>query len=322
MPNAPLHVAAAIIVNAVGEVLISRRHAHVHQGGLWEFPGGKLEPGEAVQQALRRELDEELGIHVTRARPLIRIPYHYPEQDVLLDVWRVEAYTGEPHGREGQPLAWVEPDKLQRQDFPPANGPIITAAQLPDRYLITPDPAGIAVDTFLEHLVGSLQRGIKLVQLRAPSLTEAGYVSLAARCLAVCRAQGARLLLNAEPRLIERLGADGVHLNSRRLMALRERPLPAPGLVAASCHDRHELARAEQLGLDFCVLSPVQATESHPDATPIGWPAVATLVARVSLPVYALGGLNESDLPKAWEHGVQGVAAMRGLWGGLAWGVY
>src|SRR5690606_2777302 len=119
---------------------ISLRPAHAHQGGLWEFPGGKVDADEDAFAALARELDEELGIAITSARPLIRIPHSYPDRQVLLDVWRVSSFVGTPYGREGQRIAWVAPAKLDASVFPAANGPIVTAARLPDRYLITPEP--------------------------------------------------------------------------------------------------------------------------------------------------------------------------------------
>jgi 8-oxo-dGTP diphosphatase len=102
-----VHVAAAVIRGVDGRILIARRADSQHQGGLWEFPGGKVEEGEAVDVALARELNEELGIVVTAARPLIKIKHDYPDKQVLLDVWEVSGFTGEPHGAEGQPLAWV-----------------------------------------------------------------------------------------------------------------------------------------------------------------------------------------------------------------------
>ncbi len=122
-----VHVAVGALVNAAGAVLVTRRPEHVHQGGLWEFPGGKVEPGESVRQALERELREELGVVVGRARPLIRVRHRYPERTVLLDVWRVDVYRGEAHGREGQPLAWRAPGDLDPADFPEADAPIIEA---------------------------------------------------------------------------------------------------------------------------------------------------------------------------------------------------
>ncbi len=120
-----LHVAVAVIMNADQHVLISRRHPRAHQGGLWEFPGGKVETGESVQQALCRELHEELGIEAVIGDALIQVRHHYSDKAVLLDVWRVTAFTGEAVGKEGQPLRWVTISELSEYEFPEANRPIV-----------------------------------------------------------------------------------------------------------------------------------------------------------------------------------------------------
>ena len=306
-----LHVAVAAIVNQRDEVLVSLRPDHVHQGGLWEFPGGKLEAGESVQDALRREIHEELGIEIASQQPLIRIPHQYPERAVLLDVWKVEAFGGEPHGREGQRVEWRAIDQLHDTDFPVANRPIIRALQLPEKYLITPEPVD---NDFIAHLQACLARGIRLVQLRARKLDEQRYMNLAQQAVACCHAAGAKLLLNADASLVEQLNADGVHLDSRRLQHASQRPLPDNLLVAASCHSRQELDKAQQIGADFALLSPVLATASHPDASPLGWEAFAESVAQVALPVYALGGMQPAHCETAIAHGAQGIAAIRALW--------
>lgn len=124
-PRQVLHVAAAVIYNPQGSILIARRPSDKHQGGLWEFPGGKVEVHETARQALDRELLEELGIQVTAAQPLIQIPYEYPERHVLLDVFNVTAFIGEARGCEGQPLVWVDVSQLAEYAFPAANRPII-----------------------------------------------------------------------------------------------------------------------------------------------------------------------------------------------------
>ena len=124
-PASVVHVAVGIIVDPAGAVLIARRPEQAHQGGLWEFPGGKVEAGEAVMAALRRELGEELGIELRAAEPLLEVRHAYPDKTVLLDVWRVTAYAGEPHGREGQPLAWRRPADMVDSAFPAADAPII-----------------------------------------------------------------------------------------------------------------------------------------------------------------------------------------------------
>ena len=309
----PLAVAAAVIVGPDGRILISRRHDHLHQGGLWEFPGGKQEPGEDARQALRRELHEELGIEVLRARPLIRVLHDYGDRHVLLDVWRVEAFSGTPQGQQGQPLAWVTPDELDRYEFPAANRPILRAARLPDRYLVTPEP-GPDPDAFLGQLEAALARGIRLLQLRSKSLSPDAYARLAARVVPLAREQGARVLLNGPAELVRELGAAGLHLSSAALRTCEERPLPKEYWLCASCHDDAELARAVRLGADCVLLSPVHATASHPGVAPLGWAAFQALTDPCPLPVYALGGLAPADLETAWHHGAQGIAAIRGLW--------
>lgn len=309
----PLAVAAAVILGPAGRILIGRRHEHLHQGSLWEFPGGKIEPGETAQDALWRELREELGIEVRRARPLIRVYHDYGDRSVWLDVWRVEAFTGTPQGREGQPLAWVGPDDLSRYAFPAANRPILRAARLPDRYLITPEP-GPDRDVFLRQLERALVRGIRLLQLRAKDLAPAQYAELAARVVPLARAHGARVLLNGPAALVAELGADGLQLSSAALQECASRPLPEDYWLCASCHDGAELARAVAIGADCALLSPVQATASHPGVVPLGWPAFQALTDPCPLPIYALGGLGVLDLETAWRHGAQGIAAIRGLW--------
>jgi len=310
---ARLRVAVAAIVNGNGEVLLSRRADHVHQGGLWEFPGGKLEPGENVQQALEREIREELGIGVGRARPLIRIHHDYPDLAVSLEVWRVADFSGSVQAREGQPIEWVPIEHLRERAFPEANAPIIQALQLPSRYLITPDPNG-QPDRFLLQLENRLRQGIRLVQFRAPSLGAAAYAQLAGSVVVLCRRYDAQVLLNATPETVMRSGAHGLHLNSKRLQSMTSRPLAADFLVMASCHSPEQLARAAAVGVDAAVLSPVQATASHPDAEPLGWPRFADWVEPCRMSVYALGGMQESDVSLAYAHGGQGVAAIRALW--------
>lgn len=308
-----VHVAAGALVDRAGRVLIAQRPARAHQGGLWEFPGGKLEAGESVQAALARELHEELGIVVRRARPLIAVEHAYADKTVRLDVWRIEDWSGVPHGREGQPLAWCDPQALDPVAFPAADVPVLAALRLPPMYLVTGEPAQ-EPEVFLARLDAALARGVRLVQLRAKALPAGALAPLCAAALQRCRAAGARLLLNGTPALAMQLGADGVHLDARALAACDRRPLPADRLLAASCHDAHELAQARRIGCDFAVLGPLAATATHPEAEPLGWARFAALVRTAGLPVYALGGLGPADLDAAWAAGAQGVAAIRALW--------
>ena len=307
-----IHVVAAVIVNLAGEVLLALRPKDKHQGGLWEFPGGKVEPDEEVLAALERELQEELGITVTQARPLIRVQHRYPDKAVLLDVWRVDGFEGVPHGCEGQAVEWVAPEALLQRAFPAANLPIVTAARLPECYLITPEPKDPS--EFLQRLEAALSGGVRLVQLRAKSLDEAAYKILAREAVALCHRYDARLLLNGVPQWVDEVGADGVHLSSSRLLALSERPLAQDRWVAASCHNARELQHALSIGVDFAVLSPIKPTLSHPEATPLGWSQMQSMIDHLPMPVYALGGMSRSDLKDAFAYGAQGIAAIRELW--------
>jgi 8-oxo-dGTP diphosphatase len=308
-----VHVAAAALFNERGQVLLALRPDHVHQGGLWEFPGGKIEPEEDVYTALGRELREELGIELKAARPLIQVPHEYQDRNVLLDIWRVQSFRGVPRGAEGQRLQWVDPEDLPRWPMPAADVPIVNAVRLPELYLITGSPEH-DTDEFLARLERALQDGVRLVQLRAKTLEDAQYAELARTAVTLCRGYGARLLLNGPPELVEQLDADGIHLPSRRLLELQQRPLDARRWVAASCHNRDELVHAQRIGVDFAVLSPVQPTASHLNANPLGWEGFATAVCNVSIPVFALGGLKRSHLSEAFGNGAQGIAAIRSLW--------
>jgi len=312
-------VAAGVICNARGEILVARRFEHAHQGGRWEFPGGKLEPGEDVRAGLARELDEELGISLDSARPLIRVRHDYPDRAVLLDVWRVTGWQGRVHSREGQALRWLGADAFTGLLMPAADVPVVKALRLPDCYLVTPSP-GSDRGVFLAALSASIDAGVELVSLRAKELPAASLVSLCRQAAGICRARGARLLINADPALLEASGADGIHLDSARLMATTSRPVPAGVWLGASCHDARQLTRAVRIDADFAVLSPVAATRSHARATPLGWQQFEALVEEVNLPVFALGGLGREQLESAWQHGGQGIAAMRGLWKGSVTG--
>ena len=126
MSSKRIHVVAAVIERN-NEVFIAKRPQHLHQGGLWEFPGGKVESHETPYQALQRELFEEIDIHVSQVQPLIKINHDYSDKSICLDVWRVTDYAGTPKGKEGQEISWAPKHSLSRFSFPTANKPIIAA---------------------------------------------------------------------------------------------------------------------------------------------------------------------------------------------------
>lgn len=308
-----VHVAAAVIRGGDGRVLLARRPDDKHQGGLWEFPGGKVEEGEPVFEALARELHEELGIVVRAAQPLIQIPHDYPDKHVLLDVWEVTAFDGQPHGAEGQPLAWAAPRQLSEYEFPAANAPIVAAARLPEHYLITPE--GLSAQELLTGLKRALERGVRLIQLRAPAMFDAQYRDLAVDAVGLCAGR-AQLMLKGPLEWLGDFPSAGWHLSSQQLRRYVEhgRPFPPERWLAASCHNAEELVMAEQMGVDFVTLSPVLPTETHPEAAPLGWEHARELTQGCTRPVFFLGGLAPDGVMRARECGAQGIAAIRGLW--------
>ncbi|NGX15234.1 Nudix family hydrolase [Wenzhouxiangella sp. XN24] len=336
-----MHVVAAVLARADGRVLIAQRPAGKPMAGAWEFPGGKLDPGEERFAGLARELDEELGVQVEAARPLIRYVHSYPERDVDLDTWRVTRWHGEPRGLEGQALDWRAPDTLAARDtlgagdtlatmgLLPADAAIVSALRLPSLLSVTPPAAPDGEAAFLDALE-TAAGSAPLICLRRPDLEPAALLELAAG--AACRIEdtGARLLLHGEPAalaplLLEppaalraRLGdaIAGLHVPARSLAGLSARPVPASLWFGASCHDAAELEAARSAGADYAFLGPVQPTASHPGAPGIGWPAFTAAVEPLAMPVYAIGGLGPQDLDEAWQGGAQGVAAIRGLWPG------
>jgi len=310
--NGVLHVAVGLLLDR-DRVFITRRAADAHQGGKWEFPGGKLDGDEPVVHALRRELREELGIEVRDALPWMQVRHRYTDREVLLDVWRIAAWDGVPHGREGQAARWVSLRELPQLDFPEADWPILHRLWLPPLYLIS-DASRLGKKEFLQRLERVLVAGARLIQLREPDMPGHEFRAYAVEVSALCHRYEARLLLNADPSWVEECGADGVHLNSRRLMVLKQRPLPRRFLVGASCHDARELVQAVAVGADFAVLGPVARTASHPQAIPLGWERFSGWVQTAALPVYAVGGMQSSDLALARHAGAQGVAMIRGLW--------
>ena len=306
-------VVAGILHNPQGRILVAQRPLHKHQGGKWEFPGGKIHPGEGVTAALSRELHEELGIIVNGAQPFLRVRHAYPDKTVLLDIWRITDYTGEPQGREGQPLRWVSQDELAALDLPDADVPVLRALKLPALYLIS-DASRLGKNEFLDRMERALSVGARMIQVREPEMPAAEYRAFAKAVVSIAHRYGAKVILNADPECVASCGADGVHLNRQRLMKLQKRPLHESLLVGASCHEPAELKQAARIGADFSLLSPVRATASHPDRPGLGWIEFTRLRMFSDIPVYALGGMHAEDLPDACAAGATGRAMIRGVW--------
>jgi len=303
-------VVAAVLTRPNGEVMLASRPADKVYAGYWEFPGGKVEPGEALEHALHRELKEELGIDVMRATRWITRLFTYPHATVRLNFFRVWDWRGEPHPHEGQTFAWELPGAHTVQPLLPANFPILKALELPPVYGIS-YAKSLGRDVFLQRLDAALEKGLKLIQVRDKDLPEAERLELAREIILRARPRGAKVLVNDSLAMVSKAGADGVHLDSGALMQLESRP--DCEWVGASCHNTDEIERAGSVA-DFAMLSPVLPTASHPGEPTLGWEVFSQLTAQSPIPVYALGGVNWADVDVARSHGAHGIAMLRGAW--------
>jgi 8-oxo-dGTP diphosphatase len=305
-------VAVAILQKPDGAFLLSSRPEGKPYPHYWEFPGGKLEPGECVFDALVRELMEELNVTVTRASPWITFIMHYTHATVRLHCWRVHEWHGEMRGMEGQLFEW-QPSVAAISVSPTLPGcvPIFNALRVPTVYAIT-DAARLGEAECLRRIERALEGGLRLIQVREKTWERGRVHDFARQVVLRAHAFGAHVLINGDDELARDVGADGVHLTAIQLAQRAARP--DFKWVGASVHTRAEIERAAELKCDFAVLGPVKPTTTHPGQTPIGWPTFGEMVSNAPLPVFAIGGLVNPDMPDAIEHGAHGLAMLRGAW--------
>lgn len=304
-------VVAAVLTQTDGRVLLAQRPPGKAYTGYWEFPGGKVEPGEVLEAALARELREELGITIEAPCRWITRVFEYPHATVRLNFFRVFAWQGDPHPHEGQVFSWQQPAAVDVTPLLPANFPILKALTLPPVLGISHAEA-LGVDSFLARLDVALANGLRLIQVRDKSLPYDERLQLARETVLRAHRHGARVLVNGGLELARAAGADGVHLDSSAAAGLAARP--DCEWVGVSCHDAAELAHAAALDADFALLSPVLPTQTHPGAPTLGWQTFSELAAASPIPVYGLGGLGREDVALAQSHGAHGVALLRGAW--------
>jgi 8-oxo-dGTP diphosphatase len=296
-------VAAAVIERPDGAFLLACRPEGKPYPGYWEFPGGKIEPGEEPRAALDRELKEELGIDVREATPWITRVYAYTHANVRLHFFRVTAWDGEPRPLEDQGIAWQRVEAPDVSPMLPANAPVLSALALP-ALMVVSNASEIGVDAWALRFSARVVAERMLVQIREKGFEPQRVQFLLSRALTRGTPFGAVVVVNSDCGTWPQ--ADGVHLASRALMAAAERP--AGRIVGASCHDAAEVAQAVRLGMDYMVVGPVKDTPSHPGAAALGWTGFAALVRDCPIPAYAIGGLARADLAEARRHGAHGVA--------------
>lgn len=288
-----IHVVAGALRDSAGRILIAQRPRGRHMAGRWEFPGGKLSAGEDALDGLRRELAEELGVAVQEARPLIRLRHEYPDRRVLLDVWQVTRYEGEPRSLDQQALAWVLPDDLPRQDLLEADRGIVTALRLPRIARVLDDPAELAA------LTGSVAQAVFW------PLPESGEGAPERQAVQAARASGHRVFVMGDGfeavRAAAAAGCDGavLHWHGQQLLVDQTGEF----LVGAHCEDIKGALEAVSEGAHFLVLAPADSYVSER--------YLRLLCERAGVPVFSGWHPDARKLERLQRAGAHGCAIKR-----------
>lgn len=305
---------------STGRVLIALRGANKDQGGLWEFPGGKVEKGESPKEALSRELTEEIGISLKACQFLMEIEHDYEYKKVLLHVFIVTEFSGEACGCEGQRVKWVSKYDLPCFKFPKANISILKQVMLSDQFMITGTFTGTNI--FLQQLREALENGLKLITLRARELDKIIYRELSRKVASMCQSYECILLLTGGLDTFDYSWGDGVHLSSKELSALYDAGYVNSELacsrlkfLSASTHNLKEIGQASAIGCDLITLSPVKKTLSHPYTDALGFSVSESMTnANANMNIYWQGGMSLNDLDRAKRSGAKGISGISAWW--------
>ena len=286
------------------QILITKRRKNQFMPNYWELPGGKIETGEDEEDALARELQEELGIKTLRISLKHVMTHHYKDKTVNLSIYNVESYKGNVTGTEGQDVRWCNLQNLSNYKLLPTMRIIINRIRLPEYYWITPDERD--PELLLQKCQNHLITGAKIIQLRSKDLIEHSYIG---KIHNLCQSYEARLILNV-PNKTFKEPCDGWHLTSEELLKYSKRPCANNKLLGASAHNMKEAKYAETISVDYISLAPIEETPSHPNATPLGWEVATDIVSKSNLPVYLLGGMSKDSLYRALNINAQGIAGI------------
>ena len=286
------------------QILITKRRKNQFMPNYWELPGGKIETGEDEEDALARELQEELGIKTLRISLKHVMTHHYKDKTVNLSIYNVESYKDNVTGTEGQDVRWCNLQNLSNYKLLPTMRIIINRIRLPEYYWINPDERD--PELLLQKCQNHLITGAKIIQLRSKDLIEHSYIG---KIHNLCQSYEARLILNV-PNKTFKEPCDGWHLTSEELLKYSKRPCANNKLLGASAHNMKEAKYAETISVDYISLAPIEETPSHPNATPLGWEVAKDIVSKSNLPVYLLGGMGRDSLGRALKIRAQGIAGI------------
>ncbi|CAC9588840.1 Thiazole tautomerase TenI-like domain [uncultured Gammaproteobacteria bacterium] len=295
-----------VLRNKNQEILIAQRRKSQFMGGFWELPGGKIENEESPEQAIIRELNEELGIQVKHSSLHQTMVHHYEDRIVELSIYNINQYQNTPIGLEGQAIAWARVTDLNNHQLLPTMRAFIHSITLPNKYWITPSDQHQS-DEWMSKFEQKLTSGIGLIQLRSKTILNSEFIT---ELYNKCKHNSVKLLLNTANKTFNEPSSDGWHLTTNEMLQLDKRPCTKDKLLGVSTHNLTEALKAQSIGADFVVISPVQATQTHPDTIPIGWDSAIDVVDKLNIPVYFLGGMRIKDLKKTRKIGAQGIAGV------------
>lgn len=306
-----INVAVGVLIDSNKKILLAKRTRSRSWSGWWEFPGGKLENNESPEEALARELKEEVGVDVVTCEKWVTRNYSYEEHNVTLYFFKVTEWNGELTPRESQKLLWIDPLEANKTTILPPNVFILNALSLPTQYGIT-NISETPKEIFLTQLLKQLKQGLKMIQIREKNLTLEEIKEITLEIIKICKPYSAKVILNSSIELANTVSANGVHLNSIELKKFTIKPKNI--IISASCHSEEDVQIAQDKGIDFVVLSPVNTTISHPRIVPMGWSKFLKISNKFNIPIYALGGMEKSHINIALDSGAIGIASQRAIW--------
>ena len=204
-----VNVAVAVIQREDGYVLMAERPYGKESSGSWEFPGGKFELGESAEQALAREIYEELGIKPKMAYPWISYKFAYPNKRVKLHVFRIFNWEGTPSGREGQRISWENSDAIMASPLLPANNHILEMIKLPLLYIIT-NTSQSGMVKFMEVLVKLFEQGVRLIQVCTRHMNPEQLTQVTRPIVKLAHHYGAKVLISGSESVALRSSADSI----------------------------------------------------------------------------------------------------------------
>jgi 8-oxo-dGTP diphosphatase len=301
-----IRAVVGVLRNESGQILIAKRQNHQFMAGFWELPGGKIECNESTEQTIIRELNEELGVKVNTLSLHQTMQHTYADRMVELCIYNIDQYQNIPLGIEGQQIAWVSIQDLRNYQLLPTMKAFINSITLPNKYWITPS-SNHQSEGWMEKFDEKMTQDISLIQLRSKITIDVDFI---AELHDKCKQHSIKLLINTIDKSFDEPHCDGWHITTGEMSKLNKRPCDEDKLLGASTHNLEEALKAQEIGADFVVISPVQATQTHPDTIPIGWEKAKEVVDKLNIPVYFLGGMGSDDLDGTLKLGAQGIAGV------------